>query len=71
MTTRVTDGARRLLFSCQAAALVDARPRAFTPLTKSEEKKETARRLHVTYFGVLGKCFSLQLLNQKSCYFCQ
>ena len=45
--------------------------RAFTPLTKSEEKRETARRLHFTYFGVLGKCFSLQLLNQKSCYFCQ
>ena len=43
--------------------------RAFTPLTKSEEKRETARRLHVTYFGVLGKCFSLQLLNQKSCFF--
>ena len=45
--------------------------RGFPPLTKPDEKTETARRLHFTYFGVLWKCFSLQPQNQKSCFFCQ
>ena len=68
MTTRVDGGARRFFF------LLGMPPsstlsRAFTPLNKSEEKRETARRLHFSSFGVLWKCFSLQLQNQKSCFF--
>ena len=73
MTTRVTEDSRRFFLSSQAAALVsrvDARARVHSsPLTKSEEKRETTRRLHFTYLDVLWKCFSLQLQNQKSCFF--
>ena len=42
--------------------------RAFTPLTKPVEKRETARRLHHLFWCFVEMLF-IQLQNQKSCFF--
>ena len=42
--------------------------RAFTPLTKPVQKRETARRLHHLFWCFVEMLF-IQLQNQKSCFF--